>query len=195
MRLSSGFLNVLKCCIIDKVQGRIQSVIKQCLNFVNFWPTKDGSRSIMIILDPYPYPHLRRSGSTTLFGERWNWTQYKFALGIETWLLLGYRNKTDIPWASQIVIKTVASHVLFKQTRTQTTWLPPSWNEGKLFLVILVYTGILTAFGSAICAIVIVGYLENPLKSSVAYTGCVSRIPDPNFFHPGSRIPDPHQWI
>ncbi len=51
---------------------------------------------------PYPFPpHIRRSGSTTLFGERCNWTRYKFALGIETWLLLGYRNKTDIPWASQ----------------------------------------------------------------------------------------------
>ncbi len=43
------------------------------------------------------------------------------------------------------------------------------------------------------------------LKSSVADLGCLSRIPDPNFFHPGSRvqgekdsrIPDPysHQRI
>jgi hypothetical protein len=35
-------------------------------------------------------------------------------------------------------------------------------------------------------------------STSVADLGCLSRIPDPNFFHPGSeyfssRIPDPHQ--
>ncbi len=29
----------------------------------------------------------------------------------------------------------------------------------------------------------------------VADPGCLSRIPDPTFFHPGSRIPDPHQRI
>jgi hypothetical protein len=30
------------------------------------------------------------------------------------------------------------------------------------------------------------------LFRSVADPGCLSRIPDPNFFHPGSRIPDPN---
>jgi hypothetical protein len=29
------------------------------------------------------------------------------------------------------------------------------------------------------------------LTSSVADPGCLSRIPVPTFFHPGSRIPDP----
>jgi hypothetical protein len=37
---------------------------------------------------------------------------------------------------------------------------------------------------------------ESKLQSSVADPGCLSRIPDPTFFHPGSRIrtvsiPDP----
>ncbi len=31
--------------------------------------------------------------------------------------------------------------------------------------------------------------------TSVADPGCLSRIPDPTFFHPGSRIPEPHKRI
>ncbi len=87
---------------------------------------------------------------------------------------------TELPPSHQhhkiVEKKIVSSHVLFKQTRTQTTWLPPSWNEGKLFIVILVY---IDGYGPAICAIVIVGYLENPLgllKISVADPRCLSRI-------------------
>ncbi len=132
----------------------------------------------MIIPDPYPYPHRRRSGSTTLFGERWNWTQYQICTGHWDVVIYGLPTKNRHPLSITDCKKTVSSHVLFKQTRTQTTWLPPSWNEGKFFLDILVF--ILTAFGSAICAIVIVGYLENPLgllKSSVADPECfLSRI-------------------
>jgi hypothetical protein len=65
-----------------------------------------------------------------------DWTQLNtYALSIETWSLLSYRHPTSI---TRLLIKTVSSHVLFKQTRTQTTWLPPSWNEGKFFLVFLV---------------------------------------------------------
>ncbi len=32
-------------------------------------------------------------------------------------------------------------------------------------------------------------------NGSVADLGCLSRIPDPNFFHPGSRILEPHKKI
>jgi hypothetical protein len=32
-------------------------------------------------------------------------------------------------------------------------------------------------------------------EGSAADRGCLSRVPDPTFFHPGSRIPDPHQRI
>jgi hypothetical protein len=43
-------------------------------------------------------------------------------------------------------------------------------------------------------------YLKCISSVSVADPGCLSRIPDPTFFHPGSRIrtvsnPDPHQRI
>ncbi len=116
-----------------------------------------------------------------------DWTQFFL-------LQMSYRYPLSI---TDCKIKFWRAMFLFKQTRTQTTWLPPSWNEGKF----LVY--ILTAFGPAICAIVIVGYLENPLGVPTKKQCCGSRmfipdpnfsipdpvpIPDPNFFHPGSRI-------
>ncbi len=96
------FLNVLNCC---RQSSKTNSAsCKAALKFCNFLAHK-GRFQMHNDYSGAVSAFLRCSGSATLFGERWNLKQYKFALGIESWLLLGYRQKAGIPWASEIIKK------------------------------------------------------------------------------------------